>query len=174
MNSEELKTILADHKLWLQDDGGECADLSGADLIGANLSGANLSDVNLSGADLSGANLSGSIGILSQTAWLQKHFKKNKKGYLVYKTFGAYNTPPDKWEIKKGSVITETANCQRTDTCGCGINFATREWIKNELDHDVVVWECLLEWEDLADTIVPYNTDGKARCQRLTLLEVVK
>jgi len=26
-------------------------------------------------------------------------------------------------------------------------------------------------WEDLADVVVPYNTDGKARCARLQLIE---
>jgi uncharacterized protein YjbI with pentapeptide repeats len=79
MTESELDKILAEHKLWLDDDGGSCAnlidanliganlidaDLSGAylssaDLIGANLSGANLSRANLSGANLIGANLSG-------------------------------------------------------------------------------------------------------------------
>jgi hypothetical protein len=77
MTQSELDKILADHKLWLDDEGGSCANLSGADLSGANLSradlsganlsraylssadliGANLSRANLSGADLSGANL---------------------------------------------------------------------------------------------------------------------
>ena len=65
MNTNELKTILEKHKMWLNDeDGGEMANLSGADLSGAdlclaNLSGANLCWANLSGADLRWANLSG-------------------------------------------------------------------------------------------------------------------
>ena len=60
----ELKEVLEKHRKWLTDEeGGECADLSGADLSwadpsGANLSCANLSGANLSEADLSGANLS--------------------------------------------------------------------------------------------------------------------
>jgi hypothetical protein len=66
---EELTEILKLHGLWIHNEGGSRAnlsgaDLSGADLFGANLSGAdlfgaNLSGANLSGADLSGANLSG-------------------------------------------------------------------------------------------------------------------
>ena len=78
----DLKQILDDHRLWLDDKGGKrailCganlhradlsranlrgadlsgADLRGADLRGADLSGANLREANLSGADLSGADL---------------------------------------------------------------------------------------------------------------------
>ena len=49
MTRQELDKILADHLLWINDDGGERA----------NLSGANLSDANLSGADLSGAEIDG-------------------------------------------------------------------------------------------------------------------
>ena len=58
MKADELKCILADHALWLADDGGKRANLSEADLSGANLRRANLSGANLSGADLRGANLS--------------------------------------------------------------------------------------------------------------------
>ena len=73
ITKEELKTILEQHKLWLDSNEkrGECADLAGADLTGANLSGAilrhadltgaNLISTNLSGANLSGANLTDTI-----------------------------------------------------------------------------------------------------------------
>ena len=58
MNTNELKTILEKHKMWLNDeDGGKMANLSEADLSGANLSEADLSGANLSGADLSRADL---------------------------------------------------------------------------------------------------------------------
>ena len=59
MNEIEFKKILGEHKLWLNGNGGQQANLSGADLSGANLSGANLSGANLSGANLRGADLSG-------------------------------------------------------------------------------------------------------------------
>jgi len=58
MNSNELQEILDSHKLWLNDEEGERADLSEADLLGANLRGANLRGANLRGADLSEADLS--------------------------------------------------------------------------------------------------------------------
>ncbi len=64
MNKEKLQKVLEKHRLWLDDCGGECADLSGADLSGADLSGVNLCGANLCGAylrqaDLTNANLSG-------------------------------------------------------------------------------------------------------------------
>ena len=64
MTSEEIKEVLDLHKKWLNEQGGEradlCwADLSGADLRGADLSGADLRGADLSGADLRGADLSG-------------------------------------------------------------------------------------------------------------------
>ena len=55
----ELKEVLEKHRKWLTDEeGGECANLSGANLSWADLSGANLSGADLSRADLSEANLS--------------------------------------------------------------------------------------------------------------------
>lgn len=64
----DLKKILENHKKWMNNEGGEradlryadlrCADLRCADLRYANLYDANLSDANLRYADLSDANLS--------------------------------------------------------------------------------------------------------------------
>ena len=64
MNADELKKVLDSHRKWMNNDGGERANLrganlSGADLSDANLTGANLYGANLSGADLTEANLSG-------------------------------------------------------------------------------------------------------------------
>ena len=50
MNTDELKTILEQHKLWLEDNGGERANLRGAYLRGANLRGA---DLDFAGYELS-------------------------------------------------------------------------------------------------------------------------
>ena len=57
MNKSELDNIVAEHGNWLRNEGGSCADLSGANLSGAYLSGADLSGANLRDADLSDANL---------------------------------------------------------------------------------------------------------------------
>ena len=58
MTKEELKVVLDNHVKWLNGNGGNRADLSGANLRGANLRGANLHGANLRGANLSGAYLS--------------------------------------------------------------------------------------------------------------------
>ncbi|MFN8994708.1 MAG: pentapeptide repeat-containing protein [Pseudomonadota bacterium] len=59
MNKEELAAVLADHKAWLEGNGGKRANLARANLNGANLVGAYLADANLVGAYLDGANLAG-------------------------------------------------------------------------------------------------------------------
>ena len=69
ISADELKVILEKHKAWLNDEGGERANLTyanltranlcDADLRGANLRGANLCDADLRGANLRGANLCG-------------------------------------------------------------------------------------------------------------------
>ena len=67
ISTEELKTILENHKYWLNDDGKgredmradlSYADLSNADLDSADLSYADLSNVDLRGASLNDADLS--------------------------------------------------------------------------------------------------------------------
>jgi uncharacterized protein YjbI with pentapeptide repeats len=40
VSPDELKRILADHSLWLAENGGKCANLRNANLSEANLSGA--------------------------------------------------------------------------------------------------------------------------------------
>ena len=55
----DLKKILDEHLLWLNGEGGSCANLFGANLRGANLSDADLRCANLRNADLRDANLRG-------------------------------------------------------------------------------------------------------------------
>ena len=59
ITKKELKTILEQHKLWLNsnEEEGKRADLSGANLSGADLSDADLTCANLYGANLFGADL---------------------------------------------------------------------------------------------------------------------
>jgi len=59
MTADELKTILAAHKLWRDSDGmtGKRANLTGAILTDANLAYADLTRADLTRADLTGANL---------------------------------------------------------------------------------------------------------------------
>ena len=53
----DLKKILDEHLLWLNGEGGSCANLRDADLRGANLSDADLRYADLCRADLSNADL---------------------------------------------------------------------------------------------------------------------
>ena len=59
ITATELKSILAEHKLWVETYRvqGTRAILVDANLVGADLRGANLVGANLRGADLRGANL---------------------------------------------------------------------------------------------------------------------
>lgn len=57
MIKNELNEILENHKLWLNGEGGECANLRGADLRYANLYNIDLRCANLRGADLNSADL---------------------------------------------------------------------------------------------------------------------
>ena len=153
------------------------ADLSGANLIRANLIRANLSGADLSGADLSranlsGANLSGAKGLLDTVNYMEAHFERVERGYIVYKTFGGNYEPPTEWEIKSESIITETVNFDRCTECGSGINVAPLEWVKREYPNKQI-WKCLIEWPWLVGVCVPYSTNGKIRCSRVRLLEVV-
>ena len=178
MLTDEIKRKIELHGKWLRDeDGGERPDLSGAnlsgpDLSGANLSGADLSEANLSGANLSGADLSGATGLLSAINFLDANFERTADGYIAYKTFGGQYAPPNKWEIKQGSVISETVNPDRCTDCGSGINVAPIAWVRQNYKGDI--WRVLIRWEWLAGVIVPYMTDGKIRCERVELVEVVK
>ena len=165
----------------LRDADLSSADLRGANLSGSNLSGANLSYANLSCADLSGANLSyanlssanlSGANLISAVNFIDAHFERADDGYIAYKTFGGTYSPPKGWEIKPGSVISETVNFDRCTECGSGINVAPLEWVKLQCGGKEI-WKVLIHWEWLAGVCVPYNSDGKIRCERVELLEVV-
>ena len=149
------------------------ANLRGADLSDANLRGANLRGADLSYADLSDANLSDAEGLLSAVEFLESHFEKNGEGYIAYKTFNSEYKPPEKWVIQADSIITENVNFNRTNNCGCGINVAPLDWVKEHYSHKGDIWKVLIKWEWLVGVCVPYDTDGKIRCERVQLLEVV-
>ena len=167
------------------------ADMSGANLIGVNLSNANLIGVNLSnadlsgaclsGADLSGSNLSGADlsgvkNLLSSTQYMADNFEHDDLGWIVYKAIGeTYFSAPANWKIEPGSYIKEVVNANRQDDCGCGVNFAKLIWIKkNMLYKEIDVWRCRIRWMDACGIVVPYNTDGKCRCEKLELLEIIE
>ena len=148
------------------------ADLSGANLRSADLSGANLRSADLVSANLSGANLSGAKELLSAINFIDAHFERTTDGYIVFKTFGGMYKSPELWKIESGSVITETVNPDRCTDCGSGINVASLDWVKKNYKGDI--WKCLIRFEWLAGVIVPFNTDGKIRCERVELVEIAE
>jgi uncharacterized protein YjbI with pentapeptide repeats len=152
------------------------ASLVGASLRMADLRDARLQDANLEGAQFEGASLaavdlSGARGLLDPAQYLRDHFQRTVQGYLVYKQIGLSYSPPARWAIAEGAVLTEVVQPDRTDSCACGVNVATWQWLRDNGNCREPVWRCLLAWEDLPGVVVPYNTNGKIRCGRVTLLE---
>ena len=150
------------------------ANLRGADLRNTNLRGANLRNADLIGADLRDADLSGAKNLLNAAKFLEQ-FEQDELGIIVYKRIGRGLTThpiPSGWKIKQGSFLEENPNPNPTQECGCGVNFGTLDWCKRAYK-SADLWKCRVRWIDLADVCVPYNTDGKARCARLELLEIV-
>ena len=157
----------------LSDGNLSSADLSSADLSYANLRYANLRYANLSSADLSSADLSDAKNLVSSINYMEAHFERTAEGYIAYKTFNSSYEAPERWAITPGSVIDEVVNECRTTMCGSGINVAPLEWVRREYPGKTI-WKVLIRWEWLPGVCVPYNTDGKIRCERVELVEVVK
>ncbi|MDY6893862.1 MAG: pentapeptide repeat-containing protein [Thermotogota bacterium] len=156
------------------------ADLTGANLRGAFLrkaclAGADLTGANLKEVDLIGANLSNTKGLINPSTYMKENFERTSDGYVVYKRIGDTDfSVPNYWKIESGNFIEEVVNPCSADDCGCGVNFGTRKWCNSDDYPNADLWKCLLHWEDLPSVVVPYNTDGKCRCGRLQLLEIIE
>lgn len=161
------------HRANLRDANLSDANLRFAVLASAYLRGANLRDADLGHADLSGADLSDAKNLLSAIDFLDANFEKTSDGFIAYKCFGGRYNPPEEWLIHAGSIISENVNSNRTDDCGCGINVAPIGWVRKNYPNKEI-WRVLIRWEWLCGVCVPYNTDGKIRCERVELLEVVE
>jgi hypothetical protein len=110
--------------------------------------------------------------MVPQIKWITDNFKRTNDGYIVYKAIGRTNYAiPDYWNIHENSIISEhEINRNRSNICGCGVNFGTLEYVAAQYPNSEI-WECLLTYDNLADLCVPYNTNGKARCRELKLLK---
>lgn len=124
-------------------------------------------------ANLSCTNLSGAKNLISAINYMEAHFERTGDGYIAYKTFNGSYVAPDRWKIETGSVIDEVVNQNRTDMCGSGINVAPLNWVRRKYWNQTI-WKVLIRWEWLPGVCVPYNTDGKIRCERVELLGVVE
>ena len=112
------------------------------------------------------------MGITTNADFLN-NLEKTEEGVVAYKCFG-YTVYSQPWAPKIGDVITETVNFNRVDTCGCGINIATEEWmVRNPLNLQGVWYKVLIKWIDLSDAVVPFSSDGKFRVSRCTIQDQV-
>ena len=173
MDKTRLEKIIADHALWLNNEGGSRADLDRANLRCADLRGANLSGADLGRADLRCANLSGAQNLLSAISYIDAHFERTTDGYIAYKTFNGQYQAPDAWKIEAGAIIEETTNPDRGTTCGSGINVAPLDWVRKNYGNKPI-WKLLIRWEWLPGVVVPFATDGKIQCEKAELIEIVE
>jgi hypothetical protein len=130
--------------------------------------------------DIGIVDLSGVKGLPDPSKWMEENFLALSNGYIVYKSFSPTtpyaNIRPASWVIKAGEYIEEVVNQSPTVTCGCGVNFGTFGYIQKQFwyrknNHNI--WMCLIEWKDLPSVVVPYNTEGAARCSRLQLIRKI-
>ena len=102
---------------------------------------------------------------------MKMNFERTDEGYIAYKTFGSIYALPETWKIESGSIISENVNFNRTFECGSGINVAPLKWVRKNYNGDIWdIWKVLIRWEWLCGICVPYNTDGKIRCERVELI----
>lgn len=150
------------------------ASLSYADFGGAQLKGCDFTDTFFEDVKFGNANLSGAKGIPSASDFMRL-FARDGEGFLVFKRIGNGKTeyvPPNHWVFEPGSFLEEVACEDRSETCGCGVNFGTAFFVsENYLEADA--WLCRIRWEDAAGVVVPYRNDGKARCSRLELVRKI-
>ena len=113
--------------------------------------------------------------MLDTHKWLKDNFKFTKEGIVCYKAFG--NTTYDQavfGRIRRNKILKEVCNPNRQDSCGCGINVGTMDYINTTYRNcDIKIYKCLIPWEYTCTIVVPYSTNGKFRCEYLKLLEKI-
>ena len=158
------------------------ADLRGVEMSRSTIKSTSLAKSILGNNDFTcnafwHVNLSGVRGLLDPGQWMRENFQTVEEGYIVYKAIGQTTySAPSHWRIEKDAYLTEVCNTDPWQDCGCGVNFGTFEWVNKFyrlelLNGYVDMYRCLIEWPDLTGVVVPYETNGKARCSRLKILE---
>ena len=136
LNKEDLQNILNKHKLWLlNEEGGECVNLSYANLSCANLSCANLSNADLSNANLSNADLK---HIKTNMHTIGYHLACPEKGSFIgyKKAFGYLITLLILEDAKRSSATTLKCRCDKAKVLEIK-NIISGELIsKIESEHD--------------------------------------
>ena len=145
------------------------------DLNNAKFAKCELRDCFIVDCNFGASNFSQTEGLHSQTTILENKFEKTDEGYICYKIFDLYHTPPETWDIEEGSIITEVVNQTRSVACAAGIHVGDRAWMKHttETRDTKEIWKCLIKFEWLADVCVPFSNEGKIRVGKLKILERV-
>lgn len=118
--------------------------------------------------------------LFSQSDFLKKYFQRNEDntGYIVYKIFDYIFSPCKEWNICRDSIIEENCDMNRFKACSYGINVATLSWAMRHAsspysEKSIPIWKCEINDDWLADVCVPYESNGKIRCGKLKLLDIV-
>jgi len=147
-----------------------------------NFTGSKFDQFSIYDSNTFGINLSNTFGLLKQSKFLNK-FKKTNDGIICYKTFNCSYKSNQNWKIEENSIIEEEVDFDRWNNCGCGINVATKKWVKyfartshvdGLLYKKLDIWKCLIPNDATPTIVVPYNSDGKFRVGKLKLLKKVK
>lgn len=147
------------------------SDFSGADLTNADLSHSDLShaifrntnftNTNLERANIECAEFDNCIGLLDPSDWIEENFDSDDEGIIVYKEF-TWNMPRLNFSMVHPS---------RTMLSGSGISFAPLAYLKTRGSSPI--FRCRILWRDAPSIVVPFNTEGVARCSRLQVIEKV-
>ena len=142
------------------------ANLLKTDLQEVDLQYANLYDVELPSHNLCGTNFSQCTGL--GTPNILEQLQTTEKGFLAYKSFGEYKDCP--WDISIGTTITENVDGNLFKECSYGINVGNLQWVSLLCTNQIYV----VEIPFTAQIIVPYNSNGKFRVNKCTILRKYK
>ena len=155
------------------------ANLQGADLRNANLQDADLQDANLQSADLRDANLQGAnlqgANALTRICQSDLTILKCQKGKLrAFKYLDGLKSPYWNIEYKIGETYeTEDYSDDERVLCAKGFNVATLDWCLRDTNSDLSKTYIEVEFDAKDIVAIPYNTDGKFRLKKMTVIRKI-
>ena len=170
MIKNELNEILENHKLWLNGEGGECANLRGADLRYANLynidlrcadlNSADLNSANLRCANLRGANLSGA-NLNSANLSGASLYNANLRGASLYNA-----------NLYSSNLNNANLNNVKTNMYTIGYNLACPE--EGSFIGYKKAKDCIIKLLIMEDSKRSSSTSIKCRCDKAKVLDIEK
>lgn len=168
INREELNKILKEHELWLEGEGGKCADLSNTDLSNINLSNANLKYANLRFTDLSGADLSGADLRCAKLINADLRFTDLSSANLRFTDLS--NADLRFTDLSGANLSDADLKDIKTNIHTIGYNLACPE--KGSFIGYKKASGCLIELLILEDAKRSSATTAKCRCDKAKVLEI--